>query len=308
MRSSHDQEIAAILHEQNGRPPICSFDKHGHLLSLNIADCKLGEVPTEIGELRYLRKLVLSNNPLRQLRLPAAMSTQTELYLLKVNRCELEAFPTNLPPRLKQLSADYNQISSLAGVNGGQSPLLEEISLFGNHLTGFPEELLLFKHLQILDLGNNLLTSLSPVIQHLQSLQKLNLTANKLEALPVECEALTALQALYLGNNAFKQLPDVLFSLHNLQELKLDGNQFQELSHKIGQLSNLHSLSLARNRLQALPLTVERLQHLHTLDLHSNELHILPPEIGCMSSLETLNLADNPLSQTTMPLHIGERV
>lgn len=296
MSSSHDREIAALLHKRNGRPPICSFDNEGRLLSLNIADCNLVEVPPEIGELHHLRKLVLSNNPLHTLKLPASMAAQTDLYLLWANRCELKTFPTDLPPNLTQFSADFNQISNLAGIDGVHFPNLEKLSLFGNHLTDFPEELLTFKQLQSLDLGNNLLSQLPSTIQQLQSLQKLNLTRNRLETLPEECKALTALQILYLGNNALSQLPEVLFSLHNLRELRLDDNNLQTLPDAIGQLGDLRSLALARNNLRTLPSTLAQLQHLQKLDLHANQLDALPAEIASLSSLKSLDLATHPSS------------
>jgi Leucine-rich repeat (LRR) protein len=287
MSSSLDREIAAELHKRIGRPPICSFDNEGRLLSLNVADCNLVEVPAEIGELQHLRKLVLSNNPLGTLKLPSAMIAQTNLYLLWANRCELTTFPTELPPNLTQFSADFNQISSFAGIDGTYFPRLEKLSLFGNHLADFPEELLTFKQLQYLDLGNNLLSQLPSTIQQLQSLEKLNLTKNRLETLPEEFKTLTALQALYLGNNAFSQVPEILFSLHNLRELSLDGNNLQTLPDAIDQLSNLRSLTLARNNLRTLPATLARLQHLQKLDLHANQLDALPDEIAPMSRLET---------------------
>ena len=307
MSSSHDREIAALLHKRNGRPPICSFDNEGHLLSLNIADCKLVEVPSEIGELRHLRKLVLSNNPLRTLKLPATMTTQTELYLLCVNRCELKTFPTDLPPNLTQFSADFNQISSLAGIDGAHFPHLEMLSLFGNHLTDFPEELLAFKHLQSLDLGNNLLSQLPASIQQLRSLQKLNLTKNRLATLPEECAALTALQTLCLGNNAFSQLPEVLFSLSNLQELKLDDNNLQTLPDAIGQLGNLCSLALARNNLRTLPPTLARLKHLQKLDVHANQLDALPAEIAAMSSLKSYEFACSSIERKSVSAKISSK-
>ncbi len=289
MSSNHDREIAALLHRQHGRAPICSFDSDGHLLSLNIADCNLVQIPPEISELKYLRKLVVSNNPLRTLQLPEALATHTELFMLSANGCKLEVFPTCLPPHLKKFSADYNQICSLAGMPE-QAPLLEEISLYGNHLEHFPEELLLFKALRILDLGNNQLRALPPTIRHLRYVQKLNLTANTLDTLPPEIAALSELQALYVGDNAFNQLPEVLFSLHSLQILKLDGNRLQTLPEKIAQLSNLQTLSLARNRLHALPLAIQHLRHLQTLDVHGNELDTLSPAIQSLNGLEVMNL------------------
>ncbi len=302
MSSNHDREIAAMLHRQNGRAPICSFDKDGYLLSLNIADCNLVQIPPEIGELQYLRKLVVSNNPLRTLQLPAALTTHTELFMLSANGCKLEVFPTCLPPHLKKFSADYNQIRSLTGIPE-QSPLLEEISLYGNRLENFPNELLMFKNLRELDLGKNLLTTVSPTIQHLHALQKLNLTANSLDTLPTEIEALSELQALYLGDNTFNQLPDVLFALGSLQILKLDGNRLQTIPEKIGLLGNLHTLSLARNNLRSLPLALQHLHHLQILDVHNNELDTIPAKIQLLNSLETMNLDGNPVARK--PLQTG---
>ncbi|KAL1122208.1 hypothetical protein AAG570_003613 [Ranatra chinensis] len=120
-----------------------------------------------------------------------------------------------------------------------------------------------------LDVSNNALTWIPPVIFQLQSLKVLNLAQNKIERLPtledfesdakskfrVQTKGYTAplLEELYLQDNRLDTLPSHLFSLPALSVLDVSNNKLSHLPYQMWQSPKLKELNAAFNLLRELP-------------------------------------------------------
>lgn len=200
--------------------------------------------------------------------------------------------------------------------------LVTTLNLSGNRLEKVPIVIDLFFNLQILDVSQNLLSSLPEGLNNLTNLSTLigsnnrlntdsfskdfglamssclkvlSLGGNELTCLPPQVLEMSQLRSLYLGSNRITELTKDISRLENLRVLYLGGNQLTSIPHEVGLLQNLQALSLCENRLQALPPSIARLRNLKSLGLHKNLLTALPPEIVKLRGLHELSLRGNPL-------------
>ncbi|XP_078264974.1 toll-like receptor 7 [Rhinoraja longicauda] len=112
-------------------------------------------------------------------------------------------------------------------------PLLRELVLSGNQLRTFNwGRLHLLDHLEVLDLGTNLLTSVPRMLSNCTStLRVFNLTRNQISRLTKDfLWGVTSLQYLDLSHNNLKTINASSFpdsAIRHLLELRLNGNHFQ---------------------------------------------------------------------------------
>jgi hypothetical protein len=120
---------------------------------------------------------------------------------------------------------------------------------------------LISKHtyLQLLDIGNNRISSLPEAFWNLTKLKELYVGYNQFTSLAERIGNLTQLQTLDLGNNQLSALPESLGNLTQLQTLNLGNNQLSSLPETIGNLTQLQMLNLYNNRLTSLPETIANL-------------------------------------------------
>ncbi|XVF46210.1 hypothetical protein PTKIN_Ptkin03bG0009000 [Pterospermum kingtungense] len=135
------------------------------------------------------------------------------------------------------------------------------------------EGLTSLKHLTVLSISHNNLTSLPSAIGSLTSLRQLFVAYNRLTSLPNEIRFLTQLEVLKVNNNRITTVPACIGECKSLIEVELSANLLSELPETFGNLLNLKALYLSNNGLKCLPSTLfmECLQ-LSTLDLHNTEI------------------------------------
>jgi Leucine-rich repeat (LRR) protein len=278
--SATDQEIIKTLAEKMGLTSVdARYSKDGHIISLDLSNKNLSQLPPEIGQLTCLQQLFLGSNELSQL--PPEIGQLTCLQQLYLSNNQL----SQLPPEIGQLTN------------------LQQLTLFNNQLSDLPREIGKLTDLQYLYLGNNHLSRLPGEIIQLISLQYLSLLNNQLRELPREIGRLTGLQELFLKDNQLRELPREIGELVNLQRLSLDNNHLSQLPHEIGRLTSLLYLSLDNNHLSQLTHEIGQLTNLQQLYLHNNQLSQLPHEIGKLIRLQELYLSDNQLRR--VPSEVG---
>jgi internalin A len=257
---------------------------------LDLAGLELTELPSEIGQLRQLKRLILGK-------------LDERTYKFVGN--QLTALPPELAQlhQLEELSLSHNHLTTLPEAIA-QLSRLQSLNLWGNQLTTLPEAIGQLSGLQSLDLSANQLTTLPEAIGQLSGLQSLDLSANQLTTLPEAIGQLSGLQSLNLWGNQLTTLPEVIGQLSGLQSLNLSHNHLTTLPEVIGQLSGLQSLALRFNQLTTLPEVIGQLSGLQSLDLSENQLTTLPEGIGQLSELQSLDLSANQL--TTLPDVIGQ--
>ncbi|XP_068948896.1 leucine-rich repeat-containing protein 40-like [Petaurus breviceps papuanus] len=191
---------------------------------------------------------------------------------------------------------------------------LTKLIISNNKLQSLSDDVRLLPALTILDMHDNLLTSLPCAIGELENLQKLNVSHNKLKILPEELTKLRNLKGLFLQYNELTGVPEGFGQLHKLEELDLSNNRLTALPASFSSLSNLMRLNIACNQVKDLPAEITGMKRLKHLDCTSNCLETISSELASMESLELLYLRRNklrflpefPSCILLKELHVGE--
>lgn len=114
---------------------------------------------------------------------------------------------------------------------------VEVLILHHNHLRVFPENIVKFTELRVLDISNNNLTSLPDILAHCQ-LSCLMAKNNNLKdgSLPKTFTVNATLKELNLSGNLLTVFPEQLLDLINLKYLYLGGNHITSISKNIWRL------------------------------------------------------------------------
>uniref|UniRef100_A0A663FIF4 Fibronectin leucine rich transmembrane protein 1 n=1 Tax=Aquila chrysaetos chrysaetos TaxID=223781 RepID=A0A663FIF4_AQUCH len=207
--------------------------------------------------------LFLQNNRIGDAGIPARLGHLSALKVLYLYANALEQLPAYLPPALRELHLQENNVRGLCRRALARAPLLERLHLDDNSVSaaGIEEDAFAEnRRLRLLFLSRNHLSSVPPGLP--PALEELRLDDNRIHTIPLR---------------AFEGLPA-------LRRLVLDGNLL---------------LSLGRNALAAPPANLPRAR-LRRLSLAANAIsHVPAGTLARMRSLERLDLSDNNL--TTLP-------
>lgn len=198
-------------------------------------------------------------------------------------------------------------------------PDVWEVDYTNTRLKVFPTHILPLKHLEILILRMNLLTTnaiesalslVTPTLTHLDlydnqlkaipssmtrltNLTTLDLSFNKIKAIE-NVESLSQLTELYLANNRISVLPIHLAALTKLVTLELGSNSIRKIE-SLDTMSNLRNLWLGRNKIAQID-GLACLNQLNRLDLQNNRITQLTG-LDSLLSLEELYLAHNGIAR-----------
>lgn len=173
------------------------------------------------------------------------------------------------------------------------------VRLAGLGLERLPSRLLGgLTHVEELDLGGNVLTSLAPesLAACGGSLQSLILAGNRLCRLPISICCCTQLEVLDCSSNSLSGLPEGLGILVALRVLNCAGNGLKELPVGLGDLQRLTRLVVAGNALEGLPGCLGSLSALAELDCSENRLTALPETLADLARLKELKAQGNPFT------------
>eukprot|EP00057_Strongylocentrotus_purpuratus_P006357 XP_011660831.1 PREDICTED: protein slit-like [Strongylocentrotus purpuratus] len=217
-------------------------------------------------------------------------------------------------------------ITSIVPMNTSEIPRhlfpgLTKLYLRSNKLITIPKYALDgFENLQVLDIGNNQLSSFhNESFCGLKSLVNLRLAANKIKTLQrgsfacaeklenIDLSRLVSLRTLKLPHNFFEDfhhVPNAFTKLWNLHELDLADCRIHKIDSGIFRnLTSLTYLSLALNYIRIVPeKAFQDLQNLRTLRLNSNIITVIEKQLFSRTlSLQSLSLQNNQIS-TIYPL------
>ncbi|XP_004597653.2 nephrocan-like isoform X1 [Ochotona princeps] len=291
-------------------PGRCSCD------SMQSVQCyRLTEVPSAIPP--STKRLYISHSKIQHLQLSnfTEMLAIEDFILLASGTESVENGTFKILNTLKSLELWKNK---LRRVPSALPATLEVLKLNDNsinvlHASDFEG----LKKLRILELKNNLLSSLSPsTLASLVSLQSLMVDSNHVQSVAGPLP-LPHLRQLSLENNQLQIIPGSFFtSLQRLQYLSFSGNflaripvnlpnslrslkmernqlkvvRFQDLKH----LGNLFHLYLSENSLSSIN-GAQFLANLTTLELYQNQLQMLP--LGLPARLQKLDCSNNLIQQ-----------
>ncbi|XP_065310343.2 protein flightless-1 isoform X2 [Dermacentor albipictus] len=230
------------------------------LIHLDLSGNQLETLPPQMRRLVSLQTLVLNDNPLGhyQLRqLPALTSLQV-LHMRNTQRTVI-----NTPVSLDS------------------SAVLSDVDFSQNALPRIPDVLYTLPTLRRLNLSDNAITEVSPVIGDVwKNIRSLNLSRNKLTSLPAALCRLTTLTHLYLNDNLldFEGIPSGIGKLHNLVVFMAAYNNLEMIPEGVVRCGRLKKLVLCHNRLITLPEAIHLLTDLEVLDLKDNPDLVMPPK------------------------------
>ncbi|XP_077449078.1 leucine-rich repeat transmembrane protein FLRT1 [Stigmatopora argus] len=225
--------------------------------------------------------LYLQNNQINNPGLPTSLERQLTVRVVYLYDNELDEFPVHLPPSVRELHLQDNNIRTIPRSALARMPLLEKLHLDDNSISTVSIEEQAFAdnpRLRLLFLSRNHLSSIPSGLP--ASLEELRLDDNRISTIPTHAfRGLTSLRCLVLDGNllANQRIADDTFS----------------------RLSNLTELSLVRNSLQTPPVNLPS-AHLQRLSLQENAMvHMPRGSLDGMRRLQRLDLSGNNL--TTLP-------
>ncbi|XP_018322720.1 leucine-rich repeat-containing protein 1-like [Agrilus planipennis] len=167
---------------------------------------------------------------------------------------------------------------------------LDCLYLDGNKICDLPRTLFQCEELRYLNLSDNEIHVIPPLIVKLSNLQHLDLSRNYLKhiSIPANIHRCQKLTVLDLSSNNLEKIPECLTCLVSLQKLFLNDTSIDFFPATIGRLNNLHILELRDNMLSMLPKSLKRLTSLQRLDLSNNDFCELPEVIHTLTSLTEL--------------------
>ena len=186
---------------------------------------------------------------------------------------------------------------TLSQLNAGELAGIKRLSL-SEQLTEFPEAILtLAASLEVLDLSNNLLSTLPNEITQLKKLKIIFASNNRFEKLPEILGQCENIEMVGFKSNKIKDVPaDALPK--KLRWLILTDNKIMTLPDSLGDRPRLQKLALAGNRLTTLPKTLSKLVNLELIRISANQLTECPEQLLNLPKLAWLAFAGNPFCQS----------
>ncbi|XP_053735791.1 leucine-rich repeat transmembrane protein FLRT1 [Synchiropus splendidus] len=222
--------------------------------------------------------LYLQSNRLTNAGLPPSLERSSSIRVIYLYANQLDEFPIHLPPSLRELHLQDNNIRTLPRSALAKLPLLERLHLDDNSISTVSIQERAFSgtpRLRLLFLSRNHLSSIPAGLP--ASLEELRLDDNRINTIPT---------------HAFR-------GLGSLRRLVLDGNLLANTriaDDTFSRLSNLTELSLVRNALQSPPVNLPSV-HLVRLHLQDNGMtHIPRGALDGMRRLQKLDLSGNNLT------------
>lgn len=185
-------------------------------------------------------------------------------------------------------------MQTLAQLRSGNLKGIKRLTLCEN-LSVFPEEIFdLADSLEILDLSNNLLSSLPEDISRLTNLKIAFFSNNRFTYVP----SFKGCEHLYMVGFKSNQIEtfDEEVLPYTISWLILTDNRLKSLPRSIGKLHKLQKCALAGNRLETLPDEMAACRNLELLRLSANNLETIPSWLWNLPKLSWLAFSGNPCS------------
>ena len=177
---------------------------------------------------------------------------------------------------------------------------LEILSWRKGMIRAVPFWIAMFKHLEVLDLSENMLSVLPEGLLKCRQLKELNLrnSLTPLKELPLDEEGQFQLRYMNLSRtriHGYRSVFKAIFSYKSLEELHLnDCGVNYPIPNGWETLKYLKVLDLSQNNFTILPTSITDLIALESLDLRRTKISRLPDDICKLRSLKQLYIGGNP--------------
>lgn len=255
---------------------LAQFGKLINLAELEINDCRLESLPSEIFLLSKLKKLTIANNKLLN-AVPADIEKLGQLQYLKIYHNS----------RIKELPSSIGNLGNLYSFSVEENDSLLLLPFSIGNLSGL-KDLRIWHNIQ--------LKTITPGIGNLHNLDRLTLDGVGNYSIPDEIGNMEQLDYLFIRSvwDAPLTLPSSIGKLAALKTLVLSGN-IGEIPPGWEQLP-VEYLKLAYTHFTLFPKECCLMKNLRTIELENNsEMTGFPPEVKQLSALVVLRLENNNL-------------
>ncbi|KAG2663697.1 hypothetical protein I3760_16G045500, partial [Carya illinoinensis] len=263
-----------FLSSSNGSIHFCNWQgkvyrkHHGRVTKLDVQSQNLGgSISPQVGNLSFLRELILSNNSFIHIIAPEVEHLRRLQILALGNNSISGQIPSNISgcTNLIFIGVYYNKLFGEIPAELSTWPKLLQLSLYNNNLTG----------------------SIPPSFGNLSSLKILDVVYNNLGgSIPESFGQLTKVKSLSLGSNRFVGIvPPSIFNLSSITVFDVGDNKIQgSLPWDMGNtLPNLQLFNIFRNKFsRSIPISIANASYLYGLYMYSNKL------TGKVASIEML--------------------
>jgi len=268
-----------------------------NLEELNISYNRFSTLPWELYQLGNLRVLMAEGNDIVALPSPS---------ITRLTKLEVLDLGGN---RLEELPQDFSGMRSLTSLSLARNSLVQvfpdvfkvksikQLNLSGNVSLVVPENLSDLP-LEVLDLSECNLKSITPTLGRCISLTSLRLDKNQLDALPSELANLVNLKTLRISQNNLTQIDNLNFgNFTALEELCASENQLDHMPRGFGHCKSLRIFDVSHNQLTAINREVGWLHAtLRKLLVSNNRIKTVPGELSFLNPAIEVDLSNNPLA------------
>ena len=164
----------------------------------------------------------------------------------------------------------------------------------------FPPEFcidpMLAENVRYLDLSNNNIPSIDPLIHQMTTLEQLKLDGNKISQVPPNLFDCSCLIELSLDHNLISEMPRQIGRCTRLTLLSFCHNKLSRIPDEIANLTSLMSLQLSYNELVlGTAGWLAGLTFLQSLGLDHNKMIAIPVTVGVLVNLDHLKFEGNDL-------------
>jgi Leucine-rich repeat (LRR) protein len=271
------------------------------LISLQLNNCNITDLPSTISELSNVTSLYLGNNDFSG-GIPESIFELTNIGYLDLSYCQITDVPAAISnlESMYQLQMSGNDFSAGVPNNIFSLTSLSYLTLQYCQITDFPSTLSNMSGLYELNLyGNNFSSGIPSSIFALDNLTNLNVGGCQLTDISSGISGMTNLEYLYIYSNNFSAgFPEAILGLNSLTQLNINSSQLSSLPEGLWDLTSLQYLYLSSNLLSGdIPSAVSNLENLYSLDLSYNYYSgEIPVEIGNLTNLTNLYIRYNDLS------------
>jgi len=266
-------------HFCNWEGVLCRVKNPHRVTSLNLSGCGLvGNISPSIGNLTFLRYLLLPNNGFMGPIPPTLGHLRRIRYIYLSNNTlqgEIPDFANS--SSLKVIWLNGNRLVGQMPTYASLPPILEELHIFNNNLTG----------------------TIPPSISNITTLIGLNIGSNNIDGeIPSEIGKFPMLQVFYSSLNKLSgRFQPAILNLSSLVKLNLASNYLNgELPSNLGSsLPNIQIFGLYNNLFKGhFPVSLVNASKLFLLDMSKNNFTgVVPSSIGKLMELSWLNLEYN---------------
>ncbi|HEY0653040.1 MAG TPA: hypothetical protein VGD65_07925 [Chryseosolibacter sp.] len=287
-----DEVFQVSVYKKDGIPPLVF--KCRNLVSLEVVNSKLDELPVELHALTNLTTVYLFNNiSTSRLKLNKNNSIKT-LEIRTLDPAKLPKSYKNLQA-LEKLDLSENKISKFP--NGARkNNKLVELNLQRNDIT-LSNKIRKHRTLERLALHGNQISYVPRSIKNLPAVKKLNFNINQINRVHKNIGRLKHVEQLSFYNNRLTEIPAGVYEIKSLLEIDLFHNSIEEIKPQFANWQQLTTLYLSHNKVTALPENIDTLKKLSGIYVWENRIGKLPASVGNMTQLKFLRINHNYLKE-----------